>query len=334
MVDPVLAAELAVAPFANWSKITMRHEVVSEYLAIPRASTSDVDRFASRLGMSRRMFYRLIKRRKERMARPLILKKITGRGVPINPIADAAVEEAILQLGAGVRPSDVLQQTVRISAVYGVKTPSYYTVRSRLRRGLDIAGLKSRLPSDCAFVLDASATELRLFEDGRVEAGWLLALFDLRIGRIAAHKLCFGRPDLLDVTELFLAAQGSLRSLETPATLAATPIILEHAHALTDVLSAYKVQINDLPAKTLNSGEALLMMFGTQVGNIFLRTRLRRRAEGGQDGATTMQIAKGVFDYLMRQWNCEAAATAPQYPGAGLTTPQADISTQLLPAPA
>lgn len=197
-----------------------------------------------------------------------------------------------------------------------------------------MAGLKSRLPSDCAFVLDASATELRLFEDGRVEAGWLLALFDLRIGRIAAHKLCFGRPDLLDVTELFLAAQGSLRSLETPATLAATPITLEHAHALTDVLSVYKVQINDLPAKTLNSGEALLMMFGTQIGNIFLRTRLRGKAEGDQSGATTIPIAKGVFDYLMRQWNCEAAATASRYSGAGFTTPQADTSTQLLPAPA
>lgn len=306
MIDPILAEDLAVAPPSIWAEMIRRHDAVSNYLSIRAAPVSQLDAFAENLSISRRMFYRLIKRRKERIAQLTVARRVRGRGMPIDPRTEAVVTEAITRSGPGARPMRVINEARRISAEQGLQVPLEYAVLSRLRRRHDIQGLRSRLPYDCAFVLDASAIELHLRGDGNIKVAWLLAMIDVRDGRICSHSLCFGAPGELEVRALLDSAKPMLGTSGQTSTITATPCVVDQAKAWLPSIPSLSVQVEPCPRNSIRSGEALLLILGRKIGNISLRNRPRRNAST-RGGAVALEIGQAVVDHLVHQWNFENA---------------------------
>lgn len=299
MIHATLIKELCAAQSADWRKLIERHEAVEAYLQMPRASTVDVDRFAARTGLSRRMFYRLIARRREQMSGVSVPKKSLSRGRPLTAEQTGVIAEAISNVPPGGLCKDTIEEVVRLSLARQQPVPSDFAIINRMRGRHDLAGLQARLSGSSRLIIDACSTDLDVQVDNEVStAAWLLALIESKTGRILAHMVCGGPPDPLILASFALASHGQLKGWKGEKKISVTASIAGAAHILRPLLAEYGF-VTCQVGRPLRPGEALYLLLGQQLGRIRLRPRPRRKVFPKGSSGVPMNVADAVVGHLI-----------------------------------
>lgn len=311
MADGVLIEDLSVAPSRTWPTIIERHQAVTDYLEINNPTTSDVDRFAQRVGLSRRMFYRLIDDRKRRLAGHSSATLITGRGRPITLEQETAISDALTRLGPGALTRDVYTEAAVICAERGIPAPSDYAVTSRVRAPRERVEIRARLHRRFDWILDTSQLDFDVIEsDGNSGPAYMLALIDVHSGETLAHQVHPGKPSSLAIANLILPKIAQLhRPNPRRASLAVTTILWPEALLLESLLRRHALEAAECAPRTVRSGEALMFVFGPRIGNISLRPRPRRSSSNVQP-AIEIALAEAVVGSLVSKRN-EALSAKP-----------------------
>lgn len=309
MVDANLVEELAVASSACWATLIKRHEVIGEYLQLPRPIATDVREFAGKIGLSQRSFYRLIKEHRHRRAGNSRPTKITGRGTPISNSQEAAIAEAIRLSGPGAATKKVVEAARIISADIGIPTPSEPAIIARLRRGGDLAGLNEKLKNTAGWIVDACLTDIEIeLGGGQTQVAWIVGLVDLTSGKIQSHRLCIA-PNAASVASVIGEKWYNMTALTAEcATLAVTPVIGKYLSRAIYLSADGPVAITPCCQNGIRSGEALRCILGLKLGAIQLRTRLCARAEKNRATGVPKDIACAVVTKLIEEWNEKATS--------------------------
>lgn len=313
MADEVLIGDLSVAPTASWPAIMNRHQAVTDYLSIKKPTTSDVDKFANDVGLSRRMFYRLIDDRKQRLAKHSSANPFIARGRPISLEHEAIIADALAHWGPGALTRDVYAEVLEICAERGIPAPSHYAVTSRVRTLREHDEIHTRLGHRFDWILDTSQLDFAVIEaDGNSGTAYLLALIDARSGETLAHQVHADKPRSLAIANLMLAqlAQLHLCRLER-VSLAVTAILWPEVSILDPLLRQYAIEAAECAPKTIRSGEALMFVYGRTIGSISLRPRPRRPSLGAVQPAIEMALAEAVVGSLVSKRNAELRTNRP-----------------------
>lgn len=331
MVEQFLIDELSHSPTRNWSEIISRHKAVREYLSLHRATVRDVDRFAERLGLSRRMFYRLIKRYQRYLEGKEASGKIRGRGRRLASDQEAAIEEAIRLAGPGASTKEVVEAVRHIGADRAIPVPSEFAIISRLRRGADLCGLNEKLQHQSDWMVDACSTDIVVeTPNGGAEVVWITGLIDLASGRIESHGICVGVPSQVDLERLIVDWIGPNGQIAVSRwRLVATAVVNSKMELAADLLASRSILAAPCPRGAIRSSEALRSLLGQRLGNIGLRSRrptTQLRVEG-----VSNEVAVAVVDHLIRKSN-ENLST-PEVTGSYRTLYRAPVPTNLFSTP-
>lgn len=332
MADRILIEDLSVAPSRVWPTIIDRHHAVMSYLKIGNPTTADADRSARQLGLSRRMFYRLINGHRERSAGRSSATSITGRGRPVSFEQEVAISDALTRLGPGAWTRDVNAEVAEICAARGISAPSDYAVNTRVRAPGRRVGLRARLRSRFDWILDTAQLDFDVVEgDGNTGRAYLLAFTDARTGETLAHEVRAGKPSSLALANLILPKLPQLqRPSHGRSRLAVTKRLWAEAMLLKPLLTEHGVEAAECEPRTIRSGEAMLLVFGRKIGNISLRARAEGQSVQGEQAAIDLALAQAVVASLVTNRNEELSSTpsggsidiANPRQGGAKTTPQ------------
>jgi len=305
MVHSSVVDELAFAPSANWAMLINRHNLICNYLQILKPAAEDINFYASKAGLSPRMFYRLVRRHRARLQGDFAPKKIIGRGKPLSKNQEAAVAAAVRIAGAGATTKNVVDAVRNTSASFGVLPPSEYTVIDRLRRGCDLSGLNERLGYAYDWIVDACATDIYIERGaGEVEVAWIVGIINLKSGVVAGHHLCVGAPNAADVLSAIKSEwSGDRIPAITPAVVACTGAIHEQAIGAFAVRAASDGAIALYRHQGIRTGEALRYILGQKLGGVRIYSRQSARTRGERSAGAALPVVRAVVAELLRRSN-------------------------------
>ena len=304
MYDRVLIESLTVASSKAWPKIIERYQFVTDYLEINMPTTADVDRFAQHVGLSRRMFYRLIEDRKRQLIERSSASPVIGRGRPIDKEQELAISDALANHPADALLRDICIEVLRICEERGIKPPSAYAIASRMRIRGKLVEIDARLHYQFDWVLDAAQLDFDIIGSDRVaRPAYLLAVIDARRGVTLAHQVHGDKPRALDIINLISSKFAQSRSGSCPKRVAVTRTLWAEVELLVSILCHHSIEVAECAPRTIRSGEALMLVFGGKIGNISLQPRPRRRFPDMERPAIEMALAEAIVGIIVQRQN-------------------------------
>jgi hypothetical protein len=331
MVDEIILNDLANTSCKNWKKVIDRHRVLGEYCRIGRPSTTDADHCANHLGISRRMFYRLVKRHGAKLTGTFGRVDRRRPDIAIGQHQEDLIADAIAQAPAGASVTEVCELVGQLGCQRGIAVPCEATVKKRLRNGDDVAGLNGRLTGQRNWVLDACATDVAIRDGERARWAWLFALIDCRSGEILRHAFVgrLSRPSevgslFTNIAEILSSEIGAERSLGLASCLE------HHADTLACLLRPHQIQVLPIGSE-LRSGEAIQRILGIKLGKVCLRT-MHERSAPSVENAVPIDVGSAVVAKLIQQRVRKAEDIRSLSPSHGVVARHA-LSESVFPAP-
>jgi hypothetical protein len=290
MIDCDLIDDLAAMPSSQWNAMISRREALEAYLSITNPTTDEVDCFAARAGMSRRNFYRLIRRRRDQLAG----RKRIGKprlGSPISPARSRLIFEAIATVPAGAPIKDVVERVEALAALHELQPPSAFTVAEHMHAGDRYARLKAIVEPGVRYVVDATSTDLSVDTGGgSAYHPYLLVIIDCERECVAAHALCAaleGNVPVRLLSDFVTRPDGGNEGVVV--TKRAAPLLRTMANA----------SVSPIITDRLRSGEAIKVVLGKALGRIALLSRDIHLSPPDAINAIKFEVAEMVINRLL-----------------------------------
>ncbi len=197
----------------RWAEVRARVAVVVAYLAIDRPTEGDRMAHATRLGLGRTQFLKLVQAWRTHGtavaiagAKPEREKARTGwRSLP--PASERVMRETLERLGPDVRPSDAFTAVIAALKEKGLQSPDRSTVWRRL---MAIRRDRGHVANAGDVVVAECRVRLPVLADGTISMPSLLIAARASDGRIvAALPMAGERPDMSGFAQVALAASRS-----------------------------------------------------------------------------------------------------------------------------
>lgn len=181
----------------SWAEAQRRLSVVRRYSRSLSRSAASAAQSAKELGISRSLFYRLVRTYEKRLP----TNASTHRSA-VNPEINELIVQAIDEAGDDASPARILRRATEMCEAVGLPGPSQQAVRTRFHRLL--AGRKSRGRFRVAAgqVLDRSYLNATVTAAGAATPVVLTCVIDLDHGIVVDHLLSAEQPRMSEVADL------------------------------------------------------------------------------------------------------------------------------------
>lgn len=288
--DVLMLAEL---PPVKWKEALRRLEVLKAYEAIPNPTSEDAEAHATKLGISVRRFYGLVKASRMLNERGHARPFRQGQHAHIPAEVNRIIEETRRELGSEVPHRAVELEVARRCRVLGFDPPRAATVRRRIvGAGAD---LRIRLARRFDLVLDISPMGLDVTDrSGQAAVAMLTGLLSWEAGEVLATRVSAGWPSIDDV--LSLLHEGVARS-NTEPTLVATGTLADTLTTVEQTLAAMGLKFDLGASHGLRPGLALTTVFGLRIGKVPLMPK--RSSAPSLEKAVPLDLARKVIARLV-----------------------------------
>ncbi|WP_242416537.1 hypothetical protein [Sphingomonas panni] len=265
--------------------------IVRRYVKGNERTADEAGRLALEAGISRSLFYRLVRIYEEKATAPSTVRR--GREVQRSGSVAAATTEhaislAIERLGGSATQATVLRVAKSLCEEWGVPPPTPRIVR----RAFVGAGerLDGRLGVTTRFALDRTMLGLAVDDPVGGTIAQLTCLIDLHQRRVVTHVLSAGPPSAIECAAALTSYPGSMGI----AVSDTDEILLAH-------LSSHLASVGLPPAQNARwrMGTVVRSVIGLKLGRVPLLERRPKRM--AKDAMIDLPSARRVVGALMRR---------------------------------
>lgn len=339
-----LQAELAFLALHGEDKkrvVDVRLRAIDEYLSIDDPAVSDVDRLAEAIGVSRRQFYRLLaKFRDKGPVRGLLpgiqnVRRASAARDGLSPEVEAIIKRELRarpQMAIGALRKVVADECAK----YGIEMPSEWHFRSRVHKLRVHRGVSARIAPGQSIVIDQVCLDLMTEgEEGTKYYPIATLVMDKGTSCILGGSVSLrpngiegARKAIEDMAGRTIAGIQAFELRELLWTLPKEADVLEILQGI-GLSTGNNVTLNIQPALWRRQGRAIMWLLGDQLTNI----EFRSQAVPGEivsrvpdPPGLSLKTVEWLLSVEIDEWNKEVVSLLAPFPSSPDGAPERSLS--------